>query len=59
MIKEGDKYKQARTGRIFRVKSVAPKWIVLETEDGSEQISINPDGIDFSYKKVEEEEDKV
>ena len=58
-IKEGDRFKQARTGKVFRVKIVAAKMIVLETEDGSQQVSINPGGINFSYQKVEEEEDKV
>ena len=58
-IKEGDRFKQPRTGKVFRVKSVATKMIVLETEDGREQVSINPEGINFSYQKVEEKEDKI
>ena len=53
-IKEGDRFKQPRTGKVFRVKSVATKMIVLETEDRREQVSINPEGINFSYQKVEE-----
>jgi hypothetical protein len=58
-IKEGDQFKQARTGKVFRVKIVATKMIVLETEDGSQQVSINPDGINFSFQKVEGKEDKI
>ena len=58
-IKEGDQFKQAGTGKVFRVKIVVTKMIVLETEDGSQQVSINPEGIKFSYQKVEEKEDKI
>jgi hypothetical protein len=33
--------------------------IVLEKEDGSQQLLINPEGINFSYQKVEKKEDKI
>ena len=58
-IKEGDQFKQTGTGRVFRVKIVATKMIVLETEDGSQRVLINPEGINFSYQKVEGKGDKI
>ena len=47
------------TGKVFRVKTVAAEMIVLETEDGTQRVSINPGGITISYQKVEGKEDLI
>jgi hypothetical protein len=43
MIKEGDKFKDGRSGKVFTVTKIHSNRIMLEAEDGSFQSVIIPE----------------
>lgn len=44
MIKEGDKFKEGKTGKVFTVTKVDLHIVLLEAEDGSLQRLMNTQG---------------
>jgi len=61
MIKTGDIFKNIESGKMFTVKSVDPRLIILGTKDGTHSMFVNPNGIESAFVPVMEEEvkDKV
>ncbi len=57
MIKAGDMFKNVQNGKIFRVKSVDPRTIILGTKDGTHSMFVNPDSIESAF--VPDVEDQV
>jgi hypothetical protein len=45
MIKEGDKFKDGKSGKVFTVKKVHSDRIMLEAEDGSFQNVVIPESM--------------
>jgi len=58
MIKAGDMFKNIQNGRIFRVKSVDPRTIILGTKDGTHSMLINPDSIESAFVPFVEDQVK-
>jgi hypothetical protein len=58
MIKAGDVFKNIESGRIFTVKSVDPRTILLGTKDGFESMFVNPNDIESVFVPIVEDEVK-
>ncbi|MGQ9647799.1 MAG: hypothetical protein ACUVWO_14840 [Thermodesulfobacteriota bacterium] len=58
MIKPGDVFKNIESGKIFTVKSVDPRVIILETKDGTHSMLVNPNGIESIFTPFIEDEAK-
>jgi hypothetical protein len=48
MIKEGDKFKDGKSGKVFTVKKIHSDRIMLEAEDGSFQNVLIPESMPLS-----------
>ena len=61
MIKAGDMFKNIESGKMFTVKSVDPRIIILGTKDGTHSMFVNPNSIESVFVPFVEEEvkDKV
>jgi len=58
MIKIGDMFKQIETGKMFIVKSVDSRIIILGTKDGSHSMFVNPNSMESVFVPFVEEEVK-
>jgi hypothetical protein len=58
MIKTGDMFKQIETGKMFIVKSVDSRIIILGTKDGSHSMFVNPNSMESVFVPFVEEEGK-
>ena len=58
MIKKGDMFKEIESGKIFTVKSVDPRTIILGTKDGSHSMFVNPNSIESAFVPCVEDEVK-
>jgi hypothetical protein len=58
MIKAGDMYKNIESGKMFTVKSVDPRIIILGTKDGSHSMFVNPNSIESAFVPFVEDEGK-
>jgi hypothetical protein len=61
MIKAGDMFKNIESGKMFTVKSVDPKVIIMGTKDGTHSMFVNPNNMESVFVPVAEDEvkDKV
>jgi hypothetical protein len=61
MIKVGDMFKNIESGKMFTVKSVDPRIIILGTKDGTHSVFVNPNSIESAFVPVIEDDvkDKV
>ena len=61
MIKAGDMFKNIESGKIFTVKSVDPRIIILGTKDGFQSMFVNPNRMESVFVPIVEDEvkDKV
>jgi hypothetical protein len=61
MIKAGDMFKNIESGKMFTVKSVDPRIIILGTKDGTHSMFVKPNSIESAFVPVMEDEvkDKV
>jgi len=61
MIKAGDMFKNIESGKIFTVKSVDPRIIILGTKDGFQSMFVNPNKMESVFVPFVEDEvkDKV
>jgi hypothetical protein len=61
MIKAGDMFKNIESGKMFTVKSVDPKVIIMGTKDGTHSMFVNPNNMESVFVPVVEDEvkDKV
>jgi hypothetical protein len=58
MIKAGDMFKNIQNGKIFKVKSVDPRTIILGTKDGSHSMLVNPNSVESLFVPFIEEQVK-
>jgi hypothetical protein len=58
MIKAGDMFKSIEYGKIFRVKSVDPRIIILGTKDGTHSMFVNPSSMESVFVPFVEDEVK-
>ena len=58
MIKAGDMFKSIENGKIFRVKSVDPRIIILGTKDESHSVFVNPNSMESVFVPFLEDEIK-
>ncbi len=58
MIKAGDMFKNIESGRIFTVKSVDPRTIILGTKDGFQSMFVNPNNMESVFVPFVEDEVK-
>ena len=58
MIKAGDMFKNIDSGKIFTVKSVDPRIIILGTKDGFQSMFVNPNSIESKFMPIIEDEVK-
>jgi hypothetical protein len=56
MIKEGDKFKSLFTDKIYGVKAIKDRMVVLESENGSSQIFTEKTNLNLFYQRKGEEE---
>jgi hypothetical protein len=49
MIKAGDMFKNIESGKIFIVKSVDPRTIILGTKDGFQSTFVNPNNMESVF----------
>jgi hypothetical protein len=49
MIKAGDMFKNIESGKIFTVKSVDPRVVILGTKDGFQSTFINPNEMESVF----------
>jgi hypothetical protein len=61
MIKAGDMFKNIESGKMFTVKSVDPRIIILGTKDGTHSMFVKPNSIESVFVPIMEDEvkDKV
>jgi hypothetical protein len=61
MIKGGDMFKNIESGKMFTVKSIDSKVIILGTKDGTHSMFVNPNSIESTFVPIVEDEvkDKV
>jgi len=61
MIKAGDVFKNIESGKMFTVKSVDSRTIILGTKDGTHSMFVNPNNIESQFVPILEDEvkDKV
>jgi hypothetical protein len=58
MIKAGDMFKNIQNGKIFKVKSVDPRTIILGTKDGTHSMLVNPNSVESLFVPFIEEQVK-
>ena len=58
MIKAGDMFKNIESGKMFSVKSVDPRIIILGTKDGTHSMFVNPNSMESAFVPFVEEEVK-
>ncbi len=58
MIKAGDMFKDIESGKMFIVKSVDPRIIILGTKDGSHSMFVNPNSMESVFVPFVEDEVK-
>jgi len=58
MIKTGDMFKNIESGKIFTVKSVDPRLIILGTKDGFQSMFVNPNNMESVFLPFAEDEVK-
>ena len=58
MIKAGDMFKDIESGKMFIVKSVDPRIIILGTKDGSHSMFVNPNSMESVFVPIIEDEVK-
>ena len=58
MVKKGDLFKNIESGKIFTVKSVDPRTVILGTKDGFQSMFVNPDSIESVFLPFVEDEVK-
>jgi hypothetical protein len=61
MIKAGDMFKNIESGKMFTVKSVDPRIVILGTKDGTHSMFVKPNSIESVFVPIMEDEvkDKV
>ena len=52
MIKAGGMFKNIESGKIFVVKSVDPRTIILGTKDGFQSMFVNPNSIGSQFVPI-------
>ena len=58
MIKAGDMFKNIESGKMFTVKSVDPRIIILGTKDGTHSMFVNPNSMESAFVPIVEDEVK-
>jgi hypothetical protein len=58
VIKTGDMFKDIKSGKMFIVKSVDPRIIILGTRDGTHSMFVNPNDIECMFLPFVEDEAK-
>ena len=58
MIKAGDMFKNIESGKIFTVKSVDPRTIILGTKDGFQSMFVKPNNMESVFMPIIEDEAK-
>ncbi len=58
MIRTGDMFKDIESGKMFIVKSVDPRIIILGTNDGTRSTFVNPNDIESMFLPFVEDEVK-
>ena len=58
MIKTGDLFKNIESGKIFAVKSVDSRTIILGTKDGFQSMFVNPSNMESVFLPFVEDEVK-
>ncbi len=49
-------FKNIQNGKIFRVKSVDPRTVILGTKDGTHSMLVNPDSIESAFVPIVEDQ---
>ena len=58
MIKAGDMFKNIESGKMFTVKSVDPRIVILGTKDGTHSMFVNPNEMESVFLPFVEDEGK-
>ena len=58
MVKKGDLFKNIESGKVFTVKSVDPRTVILGTKDGFQSMFVNPNNMESVFVSIVEDEVK-
>jgi hypothetical protein len=58
MIEKGAMFKDIKSGKVFTVKSVDPRTVILGTKDGSHSMFVNPNSMESVFVPFAEDEVK-
>jgi len=58
MVKKGDLFKNIESGKVFTVKSVDPRTVILGTKDGFQSMFVNPNNMESVFLPFVEDEVK-
>ncbi len=58
MIKAGDLFKNIQSGKVFRVRSVDPRIIILATKDESHSMLVHPNNFESGFLPFTEDDAK-
>ena len=58
MIKKGDMFKNIESGKMFTVKSVDSRTIILGTKDETHSMFVNPNSMESVFVPIVEDEVK-
>ena len=58
MIKKGDMFKEIESGKMFTVKSVDSRIIILGTKDETHSMFVNPNSMESVFVPIVEDEVK-
>ena len=58
MVKKGDLFKNIESGKVFTVKSVDPRTVILGTKDGFQSMFVNPNNMESVFVSIIEDEVK-
>jgi hypothetical protein len=58
MVKKGDLFKNIESGKIFTVKSVDPRTVILGTKDGFQSMFVKPNNMESVFLPFVEDEVK-
>jgi hypothetical protein len=54
-MKKGDRIRSNLTDKVYKVKIIKDRMVVLESEDGSNQVLTEKENLKLFYEKVENE----
>jgi hypothetical protein len=55
-VREGDRYRSKITGHEYEVREIRGRMVILQTENGKDQVITELNNLKLFYKKVEKKD---